>query len=150
MTPRNNHSSITATLIDVSKRLGTRFHGGRSLNSAKPTFMANHPQRAMTMPARRNPAGNCQLLDQAQPIFRSWNRGIPIHWTAGKASRTAANKMARAKNREKSVSLRNPSAGISDKGWLHQKSTGAKAAPRIRVPRRKTKIFLPLDKGPSK
>src|ERR1700677_72285 len=150
MTPRNNHSSIMATLIDVSKRLGTRFHGGRSLSSANPTFMANHPQRAMMMPATRNPAGNCQLLDQDQPIFRSWNRRVPIHWIARKASRTAANKMARAKNREKSVSLRNPNPGIADKGWLHQKSTGAKAAPKIRVPRRKNKIFLPVDKGTSK
>jgi len=63
---------------------------------------------------------------------------------------SAANKTARAKNREKSVSLRNPRPGKSDNGWLHQKSTGARAAPRSTVPRRKTKIFLPVAKGTSK
>jgi hypothetical protein len=69
---------------------------------------------------------------------------------AGNANITAASKTARSKNREKSVSLRELSTGISNNGWLHQKSTGARAAPRIKVPSRKTKIFLPVDKGTSK
>jgi len=150
ITPRNNNSSITDTLSEVSNRLGMRFQGGRTLNSASPTLMAIQPQKAITMPARRNPAGNCQLRLHAQLILRSWNCLTPIHRMIGNASITAANRTARSKKRENSVSLRKPRPGISNNGWLHQKSTGARAAPRIKVPSRKTKIFHPVDKGTSK